>query len=330
MALATNLTPKIMYFLSPFDCYKALPDFAKLTSPNPTTIFNLLPNAEFWASGRSALLSIFKELKELGIDEIQMPSYICPSLPIFFKTHFKTSFYEVNSLKNTVDFSQVKREKNCAVFIINFFGNSSQSDWKTFIAQNPEVISIEDHSFAPFSDWAINSSATFSFASIRKLLPIPDGAYLVAKNRRPRLAAQRPSESISEFASEILSAMILKSIELQTANSSDASYRKKFLKGEKKLFKKVPLERISAYSFEILRKLDIPNFLEENFKKNMDFFESEDAKKLPNFVNLTSKIAKNCNSPILVFENLNLLSKARTVLLSAHSRPVLYWSDIIV
>jgi hypothetical protein len=37
---------------------------------------------------------------------------------------------------------------------------------------------LEDHSQDPFSPWALGSSADYCFASLRKTLPIPDGAIL--------------------------------------------------------------------------------------------------------------------------------------------------------
>ncbi|MBO6102786.1 MAG: hypothetical protein J6P03_05995 [Opitutales bacterium] len=318
-----------MYIISPFDCYKALPDPALLKNKPQSGFFDIFCDAELWASGRSAMRSIFKELKDLSVREIALPSYICPSLPPFFAREFKVSQYGFDELENRVDFPSVKTGKGVAVLAVNFFGASERNKWEALMEKNPETVFIEDHSFAPFSNWAKNSRADFSFASLRKLLPIPDGAYLRAKNRAPRAAARRPAASMPAFAAEILSAMALKTFEQNIAGSTDASYRKKFLAGEKALFKNPPLERISPYSFEILRKLDIAQALAENFKKSEDFFRRNPLKDVPVLKNLTPERPEDLLSPILALPDLPALTAARNLLISPHSRPVIYWSDII-
>ena len=66
---------------------------------------------------------------------------------------------------------------------------------------------VEDHSHDPFSPWATSSSADYAFSSLRKTLPVPDGAILWSPRGSPSAASRAGRADGSELK---LAAMLLK------------------------------------------------------------------------------------------------------------------------
>ncbi len=304
-----------MKVLSPLDCYLELPSENELDGGE--TFFDLIKSAELYASGRSALRAAFPFLKKSGIKTIFLPKPICPSLPIFFKDFFEVKTYA--NIKN------LTAGKSGAVLFMDFFGASNQAEIEGWILKNPQTFSILDATFAPFSERAKNSAANCVFASLRKLLPIPDGAYLKLKGEKPRKIAVLPSTSMPDFAGDILSAMTLKTLAKKAGGIEDKAYRKLFMKGEEKLFNSKAVCRISPFSFEILKKLNVSEILKKRANMISDFEKSENLKKL-NCKTILPRDGKSAFSPAIIIENEAEFELARKMFATSHNRPAAYWN----
>lgn len=306
-----------MKVLSPLDCYLELPSENELGGGE--TFFDLVKSAELYASGRSALCAAFPFLKKSGIKTIFLPELICPSLPIFFKRFFEVKTYSENHIET------LSLKASEAILFMDFFGASNQAEIEGWILKNPQTFSILDATFAPFSEWATNSAANCVFASLRKLLPLPDGAYLKLKGEKPRQIAVLPSTSMPDFAGDILSAMTLKTIAKKAGGIEDKAYRKLFMKGEEKLFNSNAVCRISPFSFEMLKKLDIPKILKNRANMISDFEKSENIKKL-NCKTILPRDGKSAFSPAIIIENETDFELARKMFATSHNRPAAYWN----
>ncbi len=306
-----------MKALSPLDCYLELPAENELGGGE--TFFDLLKGAELYASGRSAARSAIPSIKNFGAKTIWLPDPICPSLPIFFKDFFEVKRYRADSVEN------LNPNPSDAVLFMDFFGASNQSEIESWILKNPKIFSILDATFAPFSDWAKSSAANCVFASLRKILPIPDGAYLKLKDEKPRKIALSPSSSMPDFAGDILSAMALKTFAKKTEGIGDKAYRKLFMKGEEKLFNSKAVCRISPYSFEMLKKLNVSEILKKRANMISDFEKSENIKKL-NCKTILPRESASAFAPALIIENETDFELARKAFTSAHNRPASYWN----
>lgn len=304
-----------MKVLSPLDCYLELPSENELGGGE--TFFDLIKSAELYASGRSALCAAFPFLKKSSIKTIFLPEPICPSLPIFFKR-----FFEVKTYANIKNLTAGKSE---AVLFMDFFGASNQAEIEGWILKNPQTFSILDATFAPFSEWATNSAANCVFASLRKLLPLPDGAYLKLKGEKLRKIAVLPSTSMPDFAGDILSAMTLKTIAKKAGGIEDKAYRKLFMKGEEKLFNSKAVCRISPFSFEMLKKLNVSEILKKRANMISDFEKSENIKKL-NCKTILPRDSKSAFSPAIIIENETDFEIARKMFATSHNRPAAYWN----
>jgi hypothetical protein len=97
------------------------------------------------------------------------------------------------------------------------------------------VTVIEDHTHDPWSAWAAQSGAEFAIASLRKTLPLPDGAVLWS----PRGLALPPAPPVSRIrrlaSQRKREGMLLKSQYLQGHDVSKEEFRSLLVAGERDL-----------------------------------------------------------------------------------------------
>lgn len=312
-----------MFVLSACDSYHELVNPELLDGKGG--FFERFGEIELYASGRDALRSVLPELGRKS-KRIFLPNYICPSMPKFFAPHFEILEFKDSPLRLAPEFAERPRGGDI-VFAANYFGNFNAEFWRRFKSETPAAILIEDHTLAPFSKEALESRADIVFASLRKVLPLPDGAYLKLRGRAPRPLALRPTKDCAEFAALALQAMALKSACLGGLDIDERIYRKLFLSAEEKLFHKRLASRISAYSYEILKALNLDKFLASAERAVEEFFNSPKAAKLPKFAKISPPRCDAAFAPIMEFESAQSLEEARLSLLTKHNRPASFWRN---
>ncbi|HBX50601.1 MAG: hypothetical protein A2W98_01140 [Bacteroidetes bacterium GWF2_33_38] len=140
-------------------------------------------NTYLYSSGRSALMAILKQVSTYGKSIIHIPYYICPSVVFACeKAGFDVKFYELdkNYLFPLEYLTNIRI--NDVVLTVNYFG---------FVDDNPTILEIRNlrPDITIISDqvqsfWTYDKTeADFSFTSLRKHFPIPDGALIYSKNQ---------------------------------------------------------------------------------------------------------------------------------------------------
>ncbi len=306
-----------MKVISPIDCYLPLPTAEDLGGGK--TFFDEIKNAELYASGRNALGSIIAQIKGSDAKNMWLPKLICPSMPIFFKEFFEVNFYDENKIE------ELKIPATDAILFLDFFGATNSEVIENWILENPQNFSILDATFAPFSNWAKSTNASCVFASLRKLLPIPDGAYLKLKNQTPRKIATSPTNTLPDFFSDILSAMTLKTLALKSSCFDEKLYRKLFMRGEEKLFKTKTISRMSCYSFEVLKSLNVDKILKMRKIQILDFENLSEIKNLT-CEKIVPRDDTSAFAPALVVNDEATFEKLRKMFTTQHNRPCSYWN----
>lgn len=114
---------------------------------------------------------------------------------------------------------------------VNFFGLASRAPE---YAVGPGACVIEDHTHDPWSAWAMESRADWCVASLRKTLPIPDGAVAWspagAALPAPELSAGHATAALEKWAG-----MALKALYLQGAPLDKEAYRALLVSGETRM-----------------------------------------------------------------------------------------------
>jgi len=294
------LPPKTVLAKQPIDdCYRAF-----------------LDSCELLASGRGAILRALALAEFDGL--LWLPEYFCPAIKKLLAANFHIAYYHDLPSENSPRFDTLKPNRGDAVLAVNFFGLRNRDDWQKWRQANPFVVFIEDHSHAPFSDWAMSSNADFAFASLRKYLPLPDGAYLMSKNISPS-KMYRAGGTIADFASCALSAQAL-------ARCDYLSALPLYYASEAKLNAHKLSSRISAYSRQILKLIDISKLSE----LRADAYGAFVANLADGFREVFCDNKKNYNcrdifAPTLIFENQSLRDKVYANLRARDIFAVIYW-----
>jgi len=145
-----------------------------------------------YGSGRMALL---QGLKLLGLspgDNVVLPAYICDSATYPFRMlGIEMRFHRTlfNLEPDIADLEGLIDERTKAVLGVNYFGFPQRFDMLSDICRRRGCFFIEDnaHSFLSRKDSKLlGSFGDISFASLWKLLPIPNGGILFVNNEQLR------------------------------------------------------------------------------------------------------------------------------------------------
>jgi hypothetical protein len=160
-------------------------EFPKLDRKNyeNLSIFNLGKTGSWHVSGRSALISIFKNLKLKGVEQFYFPAFVCPAVIECAQKLKLNYFYYPVKRDLSID---VQPKRNSAVLLIHYFGweNTSAIDLRKSLDDN--IFLIEDASQSSLSPWLQRIQPTsLVLTNARKFGPIPVGAWCTMEKALP-------------------------------------------------------------------------------------------------------------------------------------------------
>lgn len=169
-------------------------------SEEPNTQFSkILPEGKklFVTSGREAMYQIIKSLSLSKDETILIPSYLdWAILDPFIRTSTKSRFYKIkeNLEIDLEDIQQKIDDKTKAILLIHYFGFPQPLTDIKKVKEKLLVIEDTTHSFLSLHENKPSGSfGDVSFASFRKMLPIPDSAMICYNNKNisiPHLSNQ--------------------------------------------------------------------------------------------------------------------------------------------
>ena len=310
-----------MNFSAPITPFMQLPQ-RQFLSGNELLFAEFFNGVEFFSSGRDALLRALK-LSVCEKSKIFIPNYFCPWIIKSVRALYpqKIVLYSDIPSQNAPDFSSLTANANDVVIAVNFFGTRNMQVWADWKRANSGVILFGDFSHCPFANQVRDDIFDYSFASLRKTLPLCDGGYLWSKNSKPNQMFANHGE-VSEFASNYALAAML----------ADVDYRKAedfYYNAEMRLNAKRNISRISFYSKQALQSLDF-HLLWEARKRVFVAFENALIKNnayrlLKNEAIFNSdKFSIFC--PTLYFDNVALRDFAYARLGEVGGLASVYWS----
>lgn len=166
----------------------ATPDDS-LLSRNPQSLpWEVGAACEYVATGRQALSAIARDLVARKVETVFLPAYLCESvLKPFLNLPLKLRYLPMtHSLQLDLDaLERLEREtsgRNCAVLMARYFGLARNTDYIRQITrlQSLGSIVVEDLTHSIFDE--SQSTADYTFASLRKLLPLASGATVTGVN----------------------------------------------------------------------------------------------------------------------------------------------------
>lgn len=166
---------------------------------------------QFYSSGRAALFSILHYLKTTkGVKRILLPDYLCSSIVYtVISCGIEYEFYQVdeNLLPNLITVDSMIHT-NDSILVINYFGLLNLECVYEHIRSFQSGLTIIEDDVQALPSFLNKKSdnVDFSFTSLRKWLPVPDGG--LAKNKE-KIQLPEPSGANS-FAQYKLSGLFLK------------------------------------------------------------------------------------------------------------------------
>lgn len=209
----------------------------------------LPPRASLFASGAGALRAL---LTSLGTrPRVHLPSYFCMPVAAAIAQLAELHWYRQLPGEDP-DVPGSEARAGDVVLAVNLFGHGRKDAWARWADERPDVIMVEDHTHDPVSEWALTSRASYCVASLRKTLPVPDGALLWSPAGYPLPA---PDPQPDEGASLKHAAMVLKSAWLRGRGVSKDAFRTLAEEGERLLVGSTACP--SAITLAALPRLDV-------------------------------------------------------------------------
>lgn len=222
-------------------------------APSEATISPWDGAPTFYGTGRDALSHLISTgMQSLGWKRIWVPAYFCQEVVgAIVQTRIEVVPYRTWLPDSTKTGTPIHVTDGDVVFIVNLFG--MMDGFQQSVSPDAGVVTIEDHTHDPWSQWAFTSTADYCIASLRKVFPIPDGAVLWSPRHcrlppQPNVTAQHHEAAHLKFK-----AMQLKSLYLAGAPVAKEEYRNLAVAGEQQLFGS-GVSGIHPWSMEHMRR----------------------------------------------------------------------------
>lgn len=160
---------------------------------------------ELFATGCGALVALLALLAPRG--RLHLPSFFCMGVAELLAGHVAIGWYRHLPDGHGPRLDTLHAEAGDVVLAQNLFGRESRHPWEQWSAAHPDIPVVEDHTHDPFGPWASTSSAAYCLASLRKTLPLPDGALIWSPHGRN---LPTPAGAENPGARQKLTAMLLK------------------------------------------------------------------------------------------------------------------------
>jgi hypothetical protein len=203
----------------------------------------------FFALARHVVPGILRVNK--SIRRLWVPEYFCPDVTRYWSEIIETTFYLDDPGRREPDWKSLQPDKNDLVVAMNYFGMRERESWE-HQRSSRDYFLLEDHTHDPLSAWALTSTADYVFSSLRKSMPITDGAICWSPRGRH---LPLPQGIIDAHGIDLkLNAMLEKANFLAggALPETKAHYRESYAKGDKYL-EEGPESPISNRALEYVR-----------------------------------------------------------------------------
>ena len=188
------------------------------------TLRDFFPSANYYADGRQALIDLYRSQ---GWKRLWVPEYFCydviaslkeAGLELQFYADYPGYWEDGKTLESIQRIGHFKQGD--AVLRVNYFGMRSY--------RSPEKLMVpvvEDHTHDLIGGWALNTTADWCIASLRKSLPVSEGGMLWSPVGLKLPKAPVASKENEEIASIRWEAMRLKARYLAGEDVEKAAFR---------------------------------------------------------------------------------------------------------
>ncbi|HEV3479041.1 MAG TPA: hypothetical protein VG144_06285 [Gaiellaceae bacterium] len=219
----------------------------------PPGPYHRWPEGALWYSlGRHTLQAL---LPRIGAPRLWLPDYFCGEVARSWSALADVEVYEDDPRWPEPRWETLRPGPRDAVVAVNYFGVRQAAPWRAWRERTTCVL-VEDHAHDPASEWATASTAEYAFSSLRKTLPVPDGAILWS----PLGLALPEQPAGGADGSELkLAAMLLKGEYLAGGDDElKERFRRLQLDGEERLARSAVAGASAATRESLVRGVPLP------------------------------------------------------------------------
>lgn len=278
---------------------------------------NLFPfKNNMYANGRHAIQELLRANKW---KRIWLPEFLCHDvIRAIQQTGIEIVFYHDNPLieEKTV-VNKINYKPDDVLFRVNYYG---LSDFRC--NKNISVQVIEDHTHDLTGNWPASSNADWCIASLRKVLPVPEGGILWSPKKHELPVKLNSTIENEKIAFTRLSAMLIKTQYLNNSFIHKDIYRNLFSSSESE-FETLKSSGISNSTTWLLEHFNLSDWLAQK-KRNWEILSQIETKK---FKVLKPESIHNCNpfSLILSFKSETELEETKVKLIENNIYPAVLW-----
>jgi hypothetical protein len=269
-----------------------------------------------FSSGRRALLELLAAISlgtpqggALGMPRTWIPSYHCGEVVEFLRAA-GVVIAPYPDLPDRPVGAPTQAEPGDVVLVVNTFGARARCTASSL--RSRDLVVVEDHTHDPSGAWAQTSDADWCLASLRKTLPVPDGALLWSPHGH---TGPREPALVERGDGRKLAAMLLKRMYLRGQTIDKPVFRALAIAGEHTITEALGMSGLAAAMW--------PSFA----------LAERRARRARNLARLGERMAGRIrmisgSHAILVFDEPHLRERMREHLIANHVYPAILWPAI--
>lgn len=229
---------------------------------------------KFFNTGRSAIEYLLREVISPKKDfKILLPNFTCSSIidavnraGLNYESYSITDEFQINikSIEKKLD------DKIKIIYIIQYFGGYQNQESYEFLKklQSRNIIIIEDITHALYTKHPnFIGFGNYVLGSLRKWLPIPDGAFLSSTNLIPDLPIE---EGYNDYSFNFLLAQVMKGTYLKNIDLNKNQFLTFNQQAMESLFSDYTIRNITSVSKRYLSSYNMEGLIEQRVK-NYDY-----------------------------------------------------------